>query len=67
MGNITDVLLNNVNIYNLYGDCPHHPDSLSDTQKRFRFLKDRNKDLGLIPPCASWKGIYNYLQNTTVR
>jgi carboxypeptidase C (cathepsin A) len=58
-----------VNIYDIYGDCYPGPATervFTDNQKRMRFLTDTGM-LGAVPPCIAWEGIYQYLNNATVK
>jgi len=69
MDEIQGVLMNNLNIYDLYGDCYYHgnqPQTFEDNQGRLKFLRDSG-NLELIPPCGAWLGAYEYLRNATVR
>lgn len=64
---IYENVIPNINIYDIYRDCILHPEAVEDTQAKFKFLKDQNPNLGIIPPCVGWQGTYEYLRNNTVR
>jgi carboxypeptidase C (cathepsin A) len=57
-------ILNNVNIYDIYGTCVPGPAQL----RRTPWLKYKGAvNPSTVPPCADWAGIENYLLNSTVR
>ncbi|CAG9313335.1 unnamed protein product [Blepharisma stoltei] len=60
-------LLQNVNVYDIYGECIQHTGEthFEDNQGKLRFLRDSGM-LGIIPPCAAWVGTYTYLRNAQV-
>lgn len=69
---IQNVLLNNINVYDIYGECIYHnqdsdPQAYLDNQRRMKFLLDVNPSLNEIPPCCAWTGAYSYFRNATVR
>ncbi|CAG9333705.1 unnamed protein product [Blepharisma stoltei] len=66
---IQNVLLNNVNIYDIYGECIYHGNeqAYEDNQRRLRFLKDLNTGLEVIPPCCAWEGAYQYFRSTAFK
>ena len=68
IGEIYGNLFINLNIYDLYGVCYYHNDEQSylDNQARFKFLQFRSQILREIPPCASWRGAYEFFYNPAV-
>lgn len=64
---IQGVVLKDINIYDLYGDCIFHNETRDreDNVKRLGFLKLGKSPPG-VPPCASWRGAYSYLRDQTV-
>jgi len=59
-----DVILENIDIYDIYGTCVPSPTQLRYTP----WLKHKVRTgYGEVPPCVEWAGIVNYLTNSTVR
>eukprot|EP00358_Blepharisma_japonicum_P002525 CAMPEP_0202945448 /NCGR_PEP_ID=MMETSP1395-20130829/6474_1 /ASSEMBLY_ACC=CAM_ASM_000871 /TAXON_ID=5961 /ORGANISM="Blepharisma japonicum, Strain Stock R1072" /LENGTH=320 /DNA_ID=CAMNT_0049645489 /DNA_START=385 /DNA_END=1347 /DNA_ORIENTATION=+ len=69
VGYIEGVLLNNINIYDVYGTCIYHNGTQAqlDNNRYLKFVLDMNPNMGIIPPCCAWEGAYNYFQNATVK
>ncbi|CAG9316598.1 unnamed protein product [Blepharisma stoltei] len=61
---ISNVLLANINVYDIYGTCIYHNDTQAykDNQIRLKYLLDQNPMLGEIPPCCAWDGAYQYFR-----
>ena len=68
VNDIQNNLLVNLNIYDIYGKCYFHGSNQEflDNQMRLRFLTEPDHKGGVVPPCATWKGAYAYLRNTSV-
>ncbi|CAG9322916.1 unnamed protein product [Blepharisma stoltei] len=66
---IEATLLNNINIYDVYGPCIYHNSTQAqlDNNRYLKFVLDQNPNLGIIPPCCAWQGAYEYLQSQAVR
>lgn len=62
---IQAVVLKDINIYDLYGDCIYHNGThdKEDNVKRLGFLKLGKSLHPGVPPCASWRGAYAYLED----
>jgi carboxypeptidase C (cathepsin A) len=56
-------IFDDINIYDIYGDCVPSPAQLRNTP----WVKKTHHMLGEVPPCVEWAGIVNYFNNSAVR
>lgn len=64
-----NVLLENIDIYDIYGQCVPGPSQTRYTPwvKEKLSAKYGVAGYGEVPPCVEWAGLVNYLSNSTVR